>query len=57
MSLLKGFKANKAITTLLEADSMHAAECRDAVSTIKKIGPSAISKLIDAYFKAFSCLF
>ena len=48
MSLLKGFKANKAIAILLDADSMHAAECRDAVNTIKKIGPSAINKLIDA---------
>lgn len=52
MSLLKGFKANKAITTLLESDSAHAPECRDAVSTIKKIGPSAITKLIDALAEA-----
>ena len=52
MSLLKGFKANKAITTLLESDSAHAPECRDAVSTIKKIGPSAINKLIDALAEA-----
>lgn len=52
MSLLKGFKANKAITTLLESDSMHSSECRDAVSTIKKIGPGAISKLIDALAEA-----
>ncbi|MFO7604282.1 MAG: HEAT repeat domain-containing protein [Gammaproteobacteria bacterium] len=48
MSLLKGFKANKAITTLMESDSMHASECREAVSTLKKLGPAAINKLIDA---------
>ena len=47
MSLLKGFKANKAINVLLESSSVHTPECRDAVSTIKKIGPSAINKLID----------
>ena len=52
MSLLKGFKANKAINVLLESSSVHAPECRDAVSTIKKIGPSAINKLIDSLAEA-----
>lgn len=52
MSLLKGFKANKAITTLLESDSVHSPECREAVSTIKKLGPSAINKLIDSLAEA-----
>jgi len=52
MSLLKGFKTNKAISTLLESSSVHAPECREAVSTIKKIGPSAINKLIDSLAEA-----
>lgn len=32
----------------MESDSIHASECRDAISILKKAGPSAISKLIDA---------
>ncbi|MDH5180801.1 MAG: HEAT repeat domain-containing protein [Gammaproteobacteria bacterium] len=47
MGLLKGFKVNKAIATLLEAQP-NSPEARDAVAKLKQIGESAIPKLMDA---------
>ncbi len=48
MSLLDGFKANKAISTLLDDPDASSAEIKDAIDKIKQIGPSAVPKLIDA---------
>lgn len=47
MSLLKGFKANKAITTLLD-NHANSQEARDAIAKLKQIGEPAIPKLIEA---------
>ncbi|MDH5778930.1 MAG: HEAT repeat domain-containing protein, partial [Gammaproteobacteria bacterium] len=47
MSLLKGFKANKAISTLLES-STNSLEAKEAFAKIKQIGEPAIPKLIEA---------
>lgn len=46
MSLLKGFKTNKAIETLLGGAGANSAEAREAIARLKQIGPAAIPKLI-----------
>ncbi len=48
MSLLKGFKANKAISVLLDEDEATPAETQEAVSSLKEMGSKAVPKLIDA---------
>ena len=48
MALLKGLKANKAINILLDDDGASPAEIKEAVSSLKQIGASAVPKLIDA---------
>ncbi len=48
MSLIKGFKANKAIDTLLGCSSIHSLEAKEAVAKLKQIGAQAIPKLIHA---------
>lgn len=48
MSLLDGMKANKAITTLLEAGDPRDAAVITAVARIKEIGRPAVARLIDA---------
>ena len=48
MSLLDGFKINKAIDLLVESDNPKDPDVIAAHSTIKKKGPRAVPKLIDA---------
>jgi len=48
MSLIKGFKANKAIDTLLACSSVNNPEAKEAIAKIKQIGAPAIPKLIIA---------
>ncbi|VAW91526.1 Serine/threonine protein kinase PrkC, regulator of stationary phase [hydrothermal vent metagenome] len=47
MSLLHGYKTNKAITTILSSNSA-SSQTKEAVTRLKNIGPSAIPKLIQA---------
>lgn len=48
MSLLNSFKANKAITTLLDSGDPNDPAVISAVSKIKEIGRNAVPRLIDA---------
>ena len=48
MSLIKGFKTNKAIDILLASSNMNSLEAKEAVSKLKQIGAPAIPKLIVA---------
>jgi HEAT repeat protein len=52
MSLLDGFKANKAIDILLESDNPRDPDVISATSKLKQIGKSAVPKLIDALLDA-----
>ena len=46
MSLIKGFKTNKAIDVLLSSTSVNTPEAKEAIGKIKQIGAPAIPKLI-----------
>ncbi|UCE88286.1 MAG: HEAT repeat domain-containing protein, partial [Pseudomonadota bacterium] len=48
MSLLDGFKANKAIAVLLAEEPGAAGEAREAASKLKQMGGRAVPRLIDA---------
>ena len=48
MSLIKGFKTNKAIDTLLGCSSVNTPEAKEAIAKLKQIGVPAIPKLITA---------
>ncbi|WP_455211191.1 HEAT repeat domain-containing protein [Kaarinaea lacus] len=48
MQLLNNIKANKAIATLLEEQSITSAESKQALQNLRKIGASAIPKLTEA---------
>lgn len=48
MSLIKGFKTNKAIDTLLACSSVNNPEAKDAIAKLKQIGAPTIPKLIIA---------
>ncbi|MGA7802144.1 MAG: HEAT repeat domain-containing protein [Gammaproteobacteria bacterium] len=48
MSLLDGFKVSKAIAAIVAADGVSTPESRQAVQTLKQVGPSTIPKLIAA---------
>jgi len=52
MSLLDGFKANKAIDILLESDNPRDPDVIAATSKLKQIGKNAVPKLIDALLDA-----
>lgn len=52
MSLLSGFKVNKAIDILLDSDNPKDPEVIAAFSKLKQIGRPAVSKLIDALLDA-----
>ncbi len=47
MSLLHGYKTNKAISTILSSNSA-SSQTKEAIARLKNIGPSAIPKLIQA---------
>ncbi|VAW93175.1 Serine/threonine protein kinase [hydrothermal vent metagenome] len=53
MSLLKNYKANKAIDILLESDP-GSAQAKEAINKIKNIGESSVGNLIDAIPEAGS---
>ena len=48
MGLLESFQTNKAISVLLSDQAATTSESKQAFTRLKKIGPSAIPKLIDA---------
>lgn len=48
MNLMGGYKANKAIETILAQEDIGSAAGKQAVATIKKIGNSSIPKLLEA---------
>lgn len=48
MSLIKGFKTNKAIDALLTCSSVNNPEAKEAIAKLKQIGAPAIPKLIQA---------
>lgn len=52
MSLIKGFKTNKAIDLLLSTASVNSLEAKDAIARIKQIGEPAIPKLVLALGEA-----
>lgn len=51
MGLLDTYRINKAITTLLASQDAASAETMQAVAVLKRLGPSAIPKLIEALGK------
>ena len=52
MSLIKGFKTNKAIDTLLACSNTNSLEAKEAMTALKQIGAPAVPKLISALGEA-----
>jgi len=51
MNLLDTYRINRAVTVLLTSQDTASAETQQAVATLKRLGPSAIPKLIEALGK------